>query len=366
MVNLVLTLLILAGVGLIACPLSGFMPVPVIRTRYGSVHGSIVCVLIGLASLYGAVWGWYSTVQPSGNQIALLERVYFCKPIQAGRNVALEGECGRQARTILPGLHIESWIGFVNTITYKDMIDVPTGHYAVLNAKDGIKLDEGQVAARPWLIGRHTFVNDAGNSVTGDMLDAAFFLTDGMGRKGPQTTVLTPGRYPVNTYLYDVTQDVYEGKTDTAPGVLSKNFVLTKVDTGHVAVIKSAIDDKSVPAFFPQDPGKAVNCAETALEKNLGQIKAVLVSVGCRGVWIHPLPPGEYFINTLVYHVEDVETRLQNWVYEGGYTRRVIDLTVANDGTIKQDEHSEKVETPPGAAGDAIAIKVEGWIVYQG
>ena len=131
-----------------------------------------VLTFIGLLSL-----AWTSIVIPAGDEIALMDRVYLCTPIQDGRNIALKGECGRQAEVIMPGFHFSPFIRVLNEVHTISMIDVPKGQYATLTAKDGIKLDEGQVAARPWPMGNNTFINEDGKKVTGNMLDATFFCT---------------------------------------------------------------------------------------------------------------------------------------------------------------------------------------------
>lgn len=295
--------------------------------------------------------GMTSVVIPGGQQIALLDRIYMCTSIQNGRNVALPGECGRQAEILMPGFKFSLAVRVLNNVTFVDMINVPDGRYATLTARDGLKLEEGQVAARPWPLGKETFVNEDGKEVTGNMLDATFFLTDGGGRKGPQVTILTPGRYPVNTYLWDV--EVGDGN------------VRTSIQPGHVAVIKSAIDDDIVPSFVPGAGTKTECGVHKAVEKDLGQIKAVLVPLGCRGVWKEPIPSGEYYLNRKVYEVTEVDTRVQNWTYKGGYTRRYIDLRVEDDGGIKQEPRQEEVKEAEGAAGEAIAVKAEGWTVFQ-
>ena len=308
------------------------------------VYGMLT--IIGLLSLL-----WTSVVIPSGGEIALMDRIYLCTPIKDGRNIALKGECGRQAEVIMPGFHFSPFIRVLNKIDPAPMINVPKGQYATLTAKDGVKLDEGQVAARPWPMGNNTFTNEDGKEVKGNMLDATFFLTDGRGRKGPQTTVLTPGLYPVNTYLWDV-------------GIDARN-VATSVEPGNVGVITSAIDDITIPAFFANKDEK-INCSSDAsIEQNVGQLKAVLVPVGCRGVWKEPLPSGQYFLNRDIYKITTVDTRLQNWAYKGGYKRRLIDLKIKEDGSIDQQESSDDVPNDPHAAGDVITVKVEGWSVYQ-
>jgi hypothetical protein len=326
-----------------------------------SYFGLIPHGVLGIVAFI-ALWNT-SVVNPGGNQFAIYDRIYFCSSIEGGRNVALAGECGRQAEITMPGFHFWPFVGVVNDVTYVDMTDVPEGHYAVLTARDGLKLDDGQVAARPWLLGENEFVNRAGKKVKGDMLDATFFLTDGMGQAGPQSIILTPKRYPINPYLWDVGIDsmvsTKEGKA------LSSNFIRKTVKTGFVGVVKSAIDESVVPSFMP-NAGAKVNCSgQVAEERTLGQIKAVLVPVGCRGVWKVPVQTGEYFTNKFIYDVEDHDTRLQNLILAGGYKRRVIDLEVDDKGTIKQITHEEDIPVPAGAAGPAPGVKVEGWTVWQ-
>ena len=49
------------------------------------------------------------------------------------------------------------------------------------------------------------------------MLDAEYFLTHG-GQRGPQTTILTPGNYRLNTYLWDLSVSI---TPSMSPKVLS-------------------------------------------------------------------------------------------------------------------------------------------------
>jgi len=54
-----------------------------------------------------------------------------------------------------------------------------------------------------------------------NMLDADFFLRNG-GKKGPQSNVLKPGTYAINTYLFR--------------GALDE---VVRIDAGHVGVVTS-------------------------------------------------------------------------------------------------------------------------------
>lgn len=289
--------------------------------------------------------GFTSYVWPDGDQIATLDRKLFCTPMSDNQVVALSGQCGRQAEFMKPGFQFSPWIRALNDIKYERHVTVPEGKYATLSTFDGIELDPGQVAARPWALSEI----EADDGATGTMLDPVFFLTSGKGHKGPQATILTPGTYMINPYLWDI-----DGPFDR-----------TAIAPGHSGVIRSALDEASVPPFM-SGSGQNISCgADKHIEKKTGTLRAVLVPVGCRGVWDKPLPAGEYYLNQKIYTVKSVDNRLQNWVYKGGYTRRWIDLTVDDKGQITQREGEQKIETPKTAAGTAITVKVEGWDVHQ-
>lgn len=167
------------------------------------------------------------------------------------------------------------------------------------------------------------------------MLDATYFLTEGKGQKGPQSTVLRPGRYRINRYLFKV-----ELKS------------ALDVPTGHVAVIRSNVQTRD-------------NCpdAVTTDGKTGEQVATPTVPKDCIGVWDEPLPPGRYYLNEKAYVSTIIPTRLQTWVYKGGYTQRLINLRVGDDGTISQQEKSAQIPIPKDAADKAINVRVEGWTV---
>lgn len=327
---------------------------------------AVICVLLMAFSFWMT-----SVINPGGNQVAQFVRIYGCTAIKDGRNVALSGECGRQAAIRMPGFEIAMFVGVLNDVTYENMVDVPDGHYATLSARDGAKLEEGQVAARPWPLGDMTIrVKDekgGEKDVTGNMLDATFFLTHGKGQKGPQATILPPGRYAINKYLWDVQMDTIVEKKDekgVTSKALSDNFTRHTIHTGYVGVVRSALNEPTRPAFFSRT-SSSTTCVLDTSNDTAKQLKAVLVPVGSRGVWNEALPPGDYFINRNVYQVEEHDTRMQNLILSGGYTRRYIDLKFSDSGAIEQVLREDKVPIPLGPAGPAIAIKVEGWTVWQ-
>jgi hypothetical protein len=127
------------------------------------------------------------------------------------------------------------------------------------------------------------------------------------GVKGPQLTVLPPGNYRVNRYLFEI----YGGKS-------------TPVPAGHVAVIKSNVgEDYTGPKILP-----------TGIK--MTDLSVPIVPKGHRGVWKDVFNPGEYYLNEKAYDITIMDTRVQTWQYLGDYTRKWIDLIIGDDGKIHQ------------------------------
>ena len=146
------------------------------------------------------------------------------------------------------------------------------------------------------------------------MLNAKHFLTEGKGQKGPQLSVLRPGKYRINRYLFTV-------RAEKA----------LDVPTGHVAVIRSNVQTRK-------------NCPKSTLKNGTegAKVATPIVPKGCVGVWNEPLPPGRYYLNNRAYISTIIPTRLRTWVYKGGYTKRQVDLRLGDNGKIIQTETSEK------------------------
>ena len=281
---------------------------------------SVFIVAIGFIGIFSR-----SFVYVDKDQVGLLERIYLASELPVGRIVALDGEKGPQARILGPGFHFILFGRVLYDIDFAQVHEVPEGQLGVITTKDGLPLPDGQFMAQAW--------NE--NNLK-DMLDATYFLTEGKGIKGPQVTVLRPGRYRLNPYLYEV-----------------KNFPALDVPTGHVAVIRSNIQEREgCPSANDTVKGRPNN-----------KVAAPIVPKGCIGVWDTPLSSGRYYLNQRAYVPTTIPTRVQKWAYKGGYTKRTITLTVEEDGTIKQQESSETIAVPKNAADKAIFVRVEGWTV---
>ena len=182
------------------------------------------------------------------DEVGHLKRVYGGSAMPPGQIIAMKGQAGPQAEVLSPGFNFRPLLNVLYEVEKLPIVDIPADSYAFVVARDGAPLDPGQVLADAWPEQHFT-----------RMLDAAYFLRNG-GQKGPQLSVLTPGRYRINRYLFDIS---------TRPA--------TNIEIGTVGVVKSnaqEIED-CYPIPRPEDEVLAVP----------------LVPKGCIGVWNEPLRP---------------------------------------------------------------------------
>ncbi|MBU2488733.1 MAG: hypothetical protein KKA60_05020 [Proteobacteria bacterium] len=258
------------------------------------------------------------------DSVGHINRIYMGDDMGPGQIIALSGQKGPQAEILPPGFHFRLFLNVLNDVEEKSIINIPEGKYGFLTAKDGVPLDQGQYLAPRW-----------DEKAKAHMMDAQFFLTNN-GRKGPQLTVLPPGKYRINRYLFDVElQDALD------------------IPAGFVGVVKSNVQETPEPEM-------------AALPKELaGRLVVPLMKKGSAGIWVDPINPGRYYLNRVAYNVTLVDTRVQTWNYKGGYERRYIDLQVTQDGRITQKERAEQIVVPEDAADAAIFTRMEGWLVPQ-
>ena len=237
-------------------------------------------------------------------------------------------------------------LNVLNHVETRKVTTIPDGQVGYLIARDGAPMRPDQAFADSL----DSFKEKDGKALSQTaMLEAETFLTHG-GQKGPQITILTPGIYRLNTFLWEV-------KTD---------MKVTDIRAGFVGVVKSNVHSSvNIGALAAPTP---TSCAPSRNEKTgteTGQLAVPLVPVGCIGIWDASILPGRYFINQLAYHVELVDTRVQTWEYRGGYAKRSIDLEVAQDGSITQRARTEEMRRSDTSADSAVFVKVEGWDVPQ-
>ena len=309
-------------------------PQPALQGRaavIGSIIGGpvfgIVLILAGLAFLTST-----SFVLIAADKVGHLKRIYLAADLPPGRIIALPGQKGPQAEILGPGFHFRPLLNVLYDVEERDVVQVPEGYYGQITTLDGAPMPEGMFIAP-------VIADDK----LATMLEAQIYIEQG-GIRGPQETVLKPGSYRMNRYLFDVRVD--------------QDTTATIIPTGQVGVVKSNV----------QQPG--LNCKEEMVRVSQAQHDAEALSVplvpqGCIGLWKDPLLPGAYYLNRHAYDVTLVDTRVQTWEYKGGYKRRFIDLSLDQQGNLNQVERAIDVPKPNTAVDVAVFVKVEGWDIPQ-
>ncbi len=295
----------------------------------------LVAVLCMLWAIVGT-----SVIWVTSGHIATVKRVYFGSSLPPGRIVALDGQAGPQARIFTAGFHLQPFITLINEIDQVPIFTVPDGKCALLSAKDGQAVTGGQAFAAPWTDAvKQAMVNDA-----------VYFLTEGKGQRGPQTTVLTPGSYTINPFLWE------------APRIIPA----TRVEQGTVGVVKSSVlASVDFGSFRRPMPTNNTLTILSAAKLPAGSASALLVPVGAVGVWEEALPNGLFYVNTEAYKITMVPVVAQVYEYKGGYKRRIVDISVDDKGQIAERVSESEVQEVKNSADRAIFTKPEGWDVAQ-
>ena len=195
----------------------------------------------------------------------------FGTDLPANRVVAANGEKGPQAEMLGPGWHFGFW-PWIYDLTQVPTSTIEQGSVGVIMALDGKPLPAGEVYAPAW-------------ESSEDLLDGAKFLGEGKGYRGPQLTVLTPGRYRFNPRLFSIT---------AKPSLL--------VGVGEVAVIKA-------------NAGKVYTSTEVEGATIINGV--ALVPKGYQGIWREALTPGAYNLHPDAYQVVSVQTTNLVFTYKG-------------------------------------------------
>lgn len=210
----------------------------------------LVLVAVVVIALIGVIAT--SVVKIGGDEVGIVEKKLFGGDLPDGQILAVDGENGIQAQILAPGWHVK-WVWQYN-VTKTKMIEIKEGFVGLVQAADGQSLPPGTIYAPEW-------------DEPKKMLNAEYFLGEEKGYKGPQLSVLKPGKYRLNTRLFTIT-----------------SVPVTNVRVGTVAVVKS----------------------------NVGEISDTedrLVEVDQRGIWNKPLSEGQYYLNTKAYEVTIISIR---------------------------------------------------------
>ncbi|MCA9299789.1 MAG: hypothetical protein KDA28_12020, partial [Phycisphaerales bacterium] len=237
--------------------------------------------------------------------------------LEAGKIIATSGEAGPQARILPPGWHSGYW-PFIYDIEIHPLVEVSEGSVAILTAKDGKPLPEGMTYAPDWDEGDRQRMAS----------DAQYFLTEGNGYKGPQATVLTPGRHRINPKLYE-----------------HSIVAATNVEKATVGVVKSNAGTVDV---VPDENG--------------------LVPRGSQGIWESPLSPKLYFFNPKAFEVTMISTERRTVRYtaaEGQNEEREISVKTSDGYTFPVDVRIEYQILPTDAPRVVAAFGDDGAVLQE-
>jgi len=255
-----------------------------------------------------------------------------------GRIIATKGEAGFQARTLAPGLYWNMW-PWQYSVNMVPFMVIPEGKIGLLLSKDGAEIPTGRILARKV---------DCDN-----FQDAQKFLDNG-GQRGRQTAFMTAGSYRINTFLFEVSivdqliiHENMVGVVTTLDGdPITQGQIAGKQIEGHnnFQDIDSFMKNGGNRGLQPQvvlagsyyiNPW-AVQIEEIPMtDVAIGHVGVVIsyigedgkdvtgdsfkhgniVSKGFRGVWMEPLGPGKYPVNTYTMKMELVPTTnlVLNW-----------------------------------------------------
>lgn len=239
-------------------------------------------------------------VNVGANQIAITERRFFGRELEAGRVFALGNEVGLRATYLAPGLHFILWP--ITRVVFKpSFLIIGADELGIIEATDGASLSSARI-----------YADDPAGEQHNNFQDPVEFLRNG-GIRGKQLRFLTNGTFKVNPYLFKVTK-------------IKKTFI----PEGSIGVVTATdgqpLEDqllaKSIPAH-----------------DNFQKAEAFLKNGGQKGPQIDFLRPGTYNINTEIFEVEIREAvRL---------TENEIGVVDARDGQ-PMDRSDVVVHTPEG------------------
>jgi uncharacterized membrane protein YqiK len=260
------------------------------------------------------------------------------KELPDGRIIATKGEAGFQAQSLAPGLYFWKWVWQFD-VAMEEFTVIPEGKIGLVLSKDGAEIFTGSILAKRV---------DCDN-----FQDAEKFLSSG-GMRGRQTTYITAGSYRINTLLFNVSisdmiriQESRVGIVTTLDGLpIEEGQIAGKLVDGHnnFQNFDTFLNNGGNRGLQPQvilagsynlNPW-AVQLEEIPMtEIPIGYVGVVIsyigqegkdltgsefkhgniVEKGRKGVWLEPLGPGKYPINSYTMKVELVPTTnlVLNW-----------------------------------------------------
>lgn len=260
------------------------------------------------------------------------------KELPDGRILATKGEAGIQARSLAPGLYWLMW-PWQFTVTMQPFTVIPEGKVGLVLSNDGAELPTGHILGR---------------TVPCDNFQDTIAFLDRGGQKGRQTHLLTSGTYRINTLAFTVTMKDITIIRENMVGIVTA-LDGQPIKRGQIAgdQIDGHNNFQDVDAFLNHGGNRglqpqvmlagsyfinpwAIQIEEIPMtDVPIGNVGVVIsyigedgkdltgdqfkhgniVERGFRGVWMEPLGPGKYPVNTYTMKVELVPTTnlVLNW-----------------------------------------------------
>ena len=237
----------------------------------------------------------------------------FGRNLPPGAIIAVNGEKGPQAQILGPGWHFWYWPGLYNLET-PPVIEIRADEVGLITTTDGVPIPAGQFFAPEWNEGEMQQMLNAEYFLLTEDLDGDGVVDGGSGYKGPQASVLNPGKWRINPKLYSV------DKVD-----------VTNIEKATVGVVKSNVGT--------QPPDVAAG-------------EAQLVNTGERGIWRQPYSPQKLFLNTKAYETTMISTMQQIIRYGigGDADESEIEVRTSDGYTFPVDVRVEVPDSPRGCA----------------
>ncbi len=227
--------------------------------------GAIALAIVVLLAFFRVWLRLLGIVTIPDNAIGLVTKKFVVmgsnRQLPPGRILALNGEAGFQADTLPPGVHYWLW-PWQYTVERRPFFEVPQGQVGFVESCDGVPLADGRVVAKC--------------VVCDSFQDARAFLSNG-GQRGPQALLMPPGKYRINTLLFNPQ--------------LAK---ACSIPAGQIGVV-TALDGAPLPRG--RVLGRFVEC------NSFQDAKAFMDGGGQRGPQSTVIPPGTFFINPYLFQV---------------------------------------------------------------
>lgn len=219
------------------------------------------------------------------------------------------GQKGPQVEFLRPGTY--NIFRDMFNVEIRKAVQIPENQIGVVESRAGAPMGAGDVVAATPEMGLHM-----------SFQDAQAFLDNG-GNRGPQESVLRPGTYYINPYVFSVTLQPQ-----------------TVIKQGEVGVLISNIGKDPSELFgnevaTPSDSPLTAGATDPDETRHDSGVRARhVVPKGYRGIQKEVLNPGKYNINPLAYTVIIVPTTTRSIEWSESETAKDFDpfAVVSRDG----------------------------------